>query len=110
MYNSHFVVEHLGLSGLGLGDQRLIEDVQDITAHGLQLILDLLAILADLGDVLLVVFRLLLLLDAGDDAPRSTSGSDNVLVGDRQQVALVYGELSAKLSQKKSQRFYSFIL
>jgi len=46
-----------------------------------QLGLDLLAVFTDLANVLLVVFGFLLLFDAGDDAPRRTSCTDNVLVG-----------------------------
>jgi hypothetical protein len=95
--NSHLVVEDLRLSRLGLGDQGLVKDAEDISAHLLQLGLDLLTVLADLGNMLLVVLGLLLLLDAGDDAPRSTSCTDDVLVSNGQQVALVDGEFTTKL-------------
>jgi hypothetical protein len=37
------------------------------------------------------------LLDAGNDAPGGTAGTDNVLVGDRQQITLVDSELAANL-------------
>lgn len=80
--NAHLVVEHLGLASLGLGDQGLVKDVQDILADLLQLSLDLLAVITDDGDVLLRALGLLLLLDGGDDAPGGTAGTNNVLVSD----------------------------
>jgi hypothetical protein len=95
--HAHLVVEDLGLAGLGLGDERVVEDVEDILADLLKLGLDLLAVVADGADVLLRALGLLLLLDRGDDAPRRASGTDNVLVGDGQKVALVNGELTGDL-------------
>jgi hypothetical protein len=62
--------------------------------------LNFLTVLADLGNVLLVVLGLLLLLDAGNDTPASTSGTNNILVGDGQKVTLVDGEFTAKLQQQ----------
>jgi len=50
--HAHLVVEDFGLAGLGLGNQRLVEDVQDILADLLKLGLDLLAIVADGRDML----------------------------------------------------------
>jgi hypothetical protein len=47
--------------------------------------------------VLVGALGLLLLLDAGDDAPRGTAGADDVLVGDGKKVALVNCELAANL-------------
>ena len=98
------MVEDLGLSGLGLGDQGLIKDVKDILADLLELGLDLLAVIADGGNMLLGSLGLLLLLDRGDDAPRGTSGTHDVLVGNGQKVALVDAELSTKLSHKHVSR------
>lgn len=100
--NVHLVVEDLGLSRLGLGDQGLVKDVKDILADLLELGLDLLAVIADGGNVLLGSLGLLLLLDRGDDAPRGTSGTHDVLVGNGQKVALVDAELSTKLSHNMS--------
>ena len=91
------MVEDLALASLGLGDKALVEDAEDILADLLELELDLLAVLADDTDVLVGALGLLLLLDAGDDAPGSTSGSDDVLVGDGKEVALVNCELAADL-------------
>ena len=93
----HLVVEDLALAGLGLGDEALVKNVEDILADLLELKLDLLTVLADDTNVLLGALGLLLLLDAGDDAPGSTAGSDNVLVGDGKEVALVNCELAANL-------------
>ena len=95
--NAHLVVEHLALTSLGLGNEALVENVEDILADLLKLKLDLLTVLADDANVLLGALGLLLLLDAGDDAPGSTSGSDDVLVGDGKEVALVNCELATDL-------------
>ena len=91
------MVEDLALASLGLGDEALVEDGEDILADLLELKLDLLAVLADDTDVLVGALGLLLLLDAGDDAPGSTTGSDDVLVGDGKEVALVDCELATDL-------------
>lgn len=66
---SHLVVEDLGLSGLGLGDQAVVENIENILANLLELELNLLTVLADDADVLVCALLLLLLLDGGDDAP-----------------------------------------
>ena len=91
------MVEDLALASLGLGNEALVENVEDILADLLKLKLDLLTVLADDANVLLGALGLLLLLDAGDDAPGGTSGSDDVLVGDGKEVALVNCELAAYL-------------
>jgi hypothetical protein len=91
------MVEDLGLSRLGLGDEGLIKDVKNILADLLKLGLDLLAVLADGSDVLVGALGLLLLLDGGDDAPRSSAGADNVLVGNREKVALIDAQFTTEL-------------
>ena len=91
------MVEDLALASLGLANEALVENVEDILADLLKLKLDLLTVLADDANVLLGALGLLLLLDAGDDAPGGTSGSDDVLVGDGKEVALVNCELAADL-------------
>jgi hypothetical protein len=95
--NAHLVVEDLGLARLGLGDKRVVEDVENILADLLELGLDLLSVVADGANVLLGALGLLLLLDRGDDAPGRASCTDNVLVGDGEEVALVDGQLTANL-------------
>lgn len=52
------------------------------------------AILADPLNVVLVALALLLLLDAGHDPPGRAASADHVLVGHREQVALLDGELA----------------
>ena len=91
------MVEDLALARLGLGDQGVVEDIENILADLLELGLDLLAVVADDGNVLVGTLLLLLLLDRGDDAPRGTSGTDDVLVGDREEVTLVNGEFTTDL-------------
>lgn len=91
------MVEDLGLAGSSVGDEGLVKDVKDILADPLELLLDLGAVLLDGADVLLGALGLLLLLDGGDDAPRGTASTDDVLVGNGEQVALVNSELTAKL-------------
>jgi hypothetical protein len=91
------VVEDLALARLGLGDQGVVKDVENILADLLELGLDLLAVVADDVNVLVGTLLLLLLLDRGDDAPRGTSGTDDVLVGDREEVTLVNGEFTTDL-------------
>mmetsp|Transcript_25836 Transcript_25836/g.65743 ORF Transcript_25836/g.65743 Transcript_25836/m.65743 type:complete len:259 (-) Transcript_25836:40-816(-) len=93
----HLVVEHLGLASGRRGDEVAVEDGEDVVTDARELVLDLLAVLLDLGDVLLVALVLLLLLDAGDDARRRTAGADDVLVGDREEVTLLNGELDVHL-------------
>lgn len=67
--NVHLVVEDLRLARFGLGDQGLIENIKDILADFLELGLNLLAVIADGGNVFFSSLRLLLLLDRGDNAP-----------------------------------------
>lgn len=66
---AHLVVEDLGLARLGLGNEGVVEDVENILADLLELGLNLLSVVTDGADVLLGALGLLLLLDRGDDAP-----------------------------------------
>lgn len=91
------MVEDLGFAGLCLGNQGVVEDVENILANLLKLLFDLLSVVADGGHVLVRALGLLLLLDRRDDAPRGTSCADDILVGNGEQVALVYSELAANL-------------
>ena len=77
----HLVVEDLGLSRLGLGDQRLVQNIEDILADLLELGLDLLTVVSDGRNMLIGALGLFLLLDGRDDAPRSTSSTNDILVG-----------------------------
>jgi hypothetical protein len=100
MRNLHLVVEDLRLASLGLGDQGLIQDVEDVLADLLELGLDLLTVITDDTNVLVGTLRLLLLLDGGDNAPRGTAGTDNILVSNGEQVTLVDSELATDLGRK----------
>lgn len=91
------MVEHLGLSGFRLGNQGLIKDIKDITTNLLQLRFNLLTVFTDLSNVLVGALSLLLLLDARDNSPRCTSGTNNILVSNGQEIALVNGKFTAKL-------------
>ena len=95
--NIHLVVEDLALASLGLGNEAVVEDVEDILADVLQLSLDLLTVVADDVNVLVGALGLLFLLDAGDDTPRSATGADYVLVGHGEQVTLVNGKFAGDL-------------
>ena len=95
--NEHLVVKNLGLAAGGLRDQVLVENIEDVLADSLELLLDLDAVVADRTHVLLGALGLLLLLDGGDDSPRGPAGADDVLVGDAEEVALVDGQLEAHL-------------
>jgi hypothetical protein len=57
------VVEDLGLAGLGLGNEGVVENVEDILADLLELKLDLLSVVADSANMLLRALGLLFLLD-----------------------------------------------
>ena len=91
--NLHLVVEDLGLAALGRGNQVLVKNVQNVLADLGKLVLNLLAVLLDEGDLGLVALRLLFLLDGGDDSPGRTAGTDDVLVGNRQEIPLFNSEL-----------------
>ena len=85
----HLVEEYLGLLGGGVGDEGLLDDAEDVVADVDELGLDLGLVVLDDGHLVGVA----LLLDGGDDAPRRTAGTDDVLVGDGEKVALLNGEL-----------------
>lgn len=91
--NVHLVVEDLGLAALRRRDQVLVKHLEDVLADLGQLHLDLDTVILNQRDLLLVALGLLLLLDGRDDAPRGTAGADDVLVGDREQVPLLDGQL-----------------
>ena len=96
------MVEDLGLASGSVRNEAVVENVEDILANSLELGLDLVAVVANSSDVLVGALGLLLLLNRGDDAPRGTSCSDDVLVGDGKEVALVNGELTADLQSVRS--------
>jgi hypothetical protein len=87
------VVKHLGLASLSGWDQVLVQHLEDVLADLGQLRLDLLAVLLDESDLGLVALRLLLLLNRGDDSPRGPTSTNDVLVGNRQEISLFDGQL-----------------
>ena len=91
--NVHLVVEDLGLAALGRGDQVLVENLEDVITDLGELGLDLLAVLLDEGDLRLIALGLLFLLDRGDDSPGRATSTDDVLVGDGEEIPLLNGEL-----------------
>lgn len=93
----HLVVKDLGLARGSVGDEAVVEDIEDVLADLLELGLDLVAVLLDGGDVFLGTLGLLLLLDGGDDAPRGTAGADDVFVSDAEEITLVDCELASNL-------------
>jgi hypothetical protein len=88
----HLEVEDLGLSSGGALDELVIEEPDDVIAEVVELILDLLLVGLEEGEVL-GVLGLFLLLDRAECAPGSPSRPDGVLVGHRQEVALLHTEL-----------------
>lgn len=97
---SHLVVEHLGFTRSSAGDEVLVKDLEDVLADLGKLGLDLLSVSLDHGDLSLVSLALFLLLDGGDDSPRSTSSTDDVLVGDGEEVSLLDSELLIRRSDR----------
>lgn len=70
----------------------LVENVEDVLADLGKLTLDLFSVALDHGDLGLIALGLLLLLNGGDDSPRCTASTDDVLVRHREEVALLNGE------------------
>lgn len=91
---AHLVVEDLGLARLGRGDQVLVKNVEDVVADLGKLVLNLLAVLLDKGDLGRVALRLLLLLDGSNYSPRGAASTNDVLVGDGEKVALLDGQVA----------------
>lgn len=91
------MVKDLGFASSSVGNESVSQNVKDILADLLKFQLDLGPVLLDGADVLVGTLGLLLLLDGGDDAPGGTAGTDDVLVGDAEQVTFVNGELAAEL-------------
>ena len=58
---------------------------------------------------LLVALGLFLLLDGRDDPPRSTAGTNHVLVRDREQVALLDSQLDVHLGDKAHRLDHLFV-
>lgn len=87
------MVEDLGLARSGRRDKVLVKNIKNVLADLGKLSLNLLPVGLDHGDLSLVTLGLLLLFDGGDDSPGSSAGTDNVLVGDGEEITLLDGEL-----------------
>ncbi len=84
----HLVVENFGFFGSGVRDEGFFNDTKDVVT-------DFDKFGFDLGLVVLDDFHLVsisLLFDGGYDTPRCSSGSDDILVGNAQQVAFLDSE------------------
>lgn len=88
------MVEHLGLARLSRGDKVLVQNIEDVITNLGKLGLNLLSVLLDKTDLGRVALGLFLLLDGGDNSPRGTSGTDHVLVGNGEEVALLDGKIT----------------
>ena len=66
-------VEDLGVAGEGRDDEFGVEELEDSIANVGKIGLDLGSVVANHGDVVLVVVALLLPLDGGDDGPRGSA-------------------------------------
>ena len=88
------MVEDLRLATLGGGDQVLVQNLKNVLADLGELSLDLVTVLLDQDNLGRVALGLLLLLDGGDDSPRGTAGTDDVLVRNGEKVALFDGKIA----------------
>lgn len=88
------MVKDLGLASLGGRNEVLVQNGEDVLADLGQLGLNLLAVLLDKADLGRVALGLLLLLNRGDNSPRSASSTNDILVSDGQKVPLLNGEVT----------------
>jgi hypothetical protein len=91
---SHLHVKDLSFVVVTAGDEDILEQVEHILTDGVQLTLNLVAVVLDLLDVL-AAFELFSVLDGRDGSPGCTSAADIVLVGDRKQVSLLVRKLAS---------------
>ena len=84
----HLIVENLCLLGGGIGDEALLDDAEDVVADIAELVFDLDLVILDDGHFVGVA----LLLDGGHHSPTCPSRSNDVLVGDREEISLLHGE------------------
>eukprot|EP00965_Chrysotila_dentata_P256460 6212546-Pleurochrysis_carterae.AAC.3 len=75
-------------------DQVVLEEPENVRADSLKLILHLALVCRNLCLILTIwVLFALPLLDRSDDAQRSTASTDNVLVSDREEIALLQAQI-----------------
>lgn len=88
----HLLPKDLGLHRGARRDQVPLESLEYVLADFGKLLLDVLSVALDHGDPGPAALRLLRLTDS-QDSPRLTAGANDVLVCDREEVALFNGEL-----------------
>ena len=88
------MVENTRFTGVSRGNQVLLENLEDVIADLGQFGLDLLTVLLDKSDLGLVALGLFFLLNGGDDSPRRTAGTNDVLVGNGEEIPLLDGEVN----------------
>mmetsp|Transcript_58861 Transcript_58861/g.127772 ORF Transcript_58861/g.127772 Transcript_58861/m.127772 type:complete len:252 (-) Transcript_58861:13-768(-) len=85
----HLVVEDLAFLRVGVGDELVLDNLENVRADIDKLVLDLGLVVTNKGKAL----SLSLLLDGGDHSPRGTAGADDILVGNGKEVSLLDGKL-----------------
>ena len=78
----------------------LVKNLEDIRADSSQFIFNLHTVFSDFLGLDIVSFRFLLLLNRGNDSPRSTTGTDHILVSDREQVSFFNRQFDTELFDK----------
>ena len=88
----HLVVEDLGFSDGGLGEEEFVDEFEDFLAVFVEFILDFALVASEEADVLgaLLFF---FFLDGGKGSPGSSSGSDGVFVGDGKKIPFFNSEV-----------------
>jgi hypothetical protein len=97
MGDTHLVVKDLRLARFSFGNQGVIKHIKHILTDTLKLCFNFLTVLADDHDVFLRALGVLLLFNRGNDAPGGTTGSNNIFVGYREEIALVDRKFTSKL-------------
>ena len=85
----HLEIKHLALIRVGVGDQLVLNDFQNVRANIFQLSLNLALVGLDKWQLVHVA----LLLDGGNHSPAGAARSNDVLVGNGQKVSLFNAQL-----------------
>ena len=84
------MVENLGFAGFSRGNQVLVENLENVFADLAELLLDGDTVIFDELDLGLIAFGLFLLLDGCHNSPTGTASTDDVLVGNREEVSFLH--------------------
>nr|GMC67511.1 hypothetical protein LR48_Vigan11g128000 [Ipomoea batatas] len=87
----------------GGGNQILVEELENSGADGGELGLNLGSVVLNEDDMVVVLAALLFLLNRRNYPPSRPERADNVLVGNREKVALLHGELEGRGSRADHQ-------